>query len=326
MESVIIIATYPSRFLRSSVDSVLSQTLCREDYEIIVVKNYKEKETDDFLRSHNIINIYTEKTQLGKKIALGVRHASGEVISFLDYDDVFLPSKLEHVEKAFSSLEELIYYHNNFKIISNTTEVGDTQGLKFQSVKFYFNGTQYGKISRKLRILRPDFNNSCISVRRRVILKFIELIEKIEISLDQALFYLCLQLGQGILIDGTVLTLYRIHESNSSLPDSKWSRTDKSEIARIVNYEKKRLSDLNSLILLNRSSLLDYVLSDIALIKISQCLRSTEEYPPVQISYTEYIYYIRGGRIIRRFIGALVCLLRLKSKTFNNLYLRFIMK
>jgi hypothetical protein len=55
MISVIIIATYPSKFLRSSVDSVLSQTLCREDYEIIVVKNYKE--IDDFLRSHNIISI-----------------------------------------------------------------------------------------------------------------------------------------------------------------------------------------------------------------------------------------------------------------------------
>lgn len=353
--SVIVTAYNRKEFLLDALKSAVNQTLDRKYYEIIVVKNFKDEGMDEYITQQSMKNIYTEDTSLSGKIVLGLKTSSGNIVSFLDDDDIFLQTKLEHVRKAFLGSPDLIYYHNNFKIISNTLEVGDSQNLNSSNSKevritdgkawhtYYakerelaFNGTEYAKISKKIKDQRADFNNSCISVKREVILSFLKFIKKMEsLSVDQVLFYLCLQSGHGILIDRTVLSLYRIHESNSSLTHSIQSKTDKSKITMISypEFERKRLIDLNSLIkvselfpefrLLNVSSVQDYIRSDIALIKISQCLRSTEEYYQDEISYRDYIYYMKGGKIIRRFTGALVCFFKLKSKTFNKFYLKF---
>jgi Glycosyltransferases involved in cell wall biogenesis len=109
--SVIITAHNRREFLLEAVNSALNQTLPKDEYEIIVVKNFEDERIDKFLEEHGVRNIVTNEGPLGAKIARGVEESKGEIISFLEDDDLWLPQKLEKVKQVFQD-ENVIYYHN----------------------------------------------------------------------------------------------------------------------------------------------------------------------------------------------------------------------
>jgi len=110
--SVIITAHNRREFLLDAVNSALNQTLPKDEYEVIVVKNFEDKSIDKFLEEHGVKNIVTNEGPLGAKIAKGVEESRGEVISLLEDDDLWLPQKLEKVKQVFQD-ENVIYYHND---------------------------------------------------------------------------------------------------------------------------------------------------------------------------------------------------------------------
>jgi hypothetical protein len=63
-------------------------------------------------------NIIADFVSIGAKVALGVEVASGDVITFLEDDDAYLPSRLGNIERAFEHMPSLIYYHNNVVAIN----------------------------------------------------------------------------------------------------------------------------------------------------------------------------------------------------------------
>jgi glycosyltransferase involved in cell wall biosynthesis len=97
--SVIITAHNRREFLLEAVNSALNQTLPKDEYEIIVVKNFEDERIEKFLEERNVKNIVTKEEPLGAKIFKGVEESRGEVVSFLDDDDLWLPQKLEIVKK-----------------------------------------------------------------------------------------------------------------------------------------------------------------------------------------------------------------------------------
>ena len=74
-----------------AVNSALNQTLPKDEYEIIVVKNFEDENIDRFLEEHSVRNIIVKEEPLSAKIVKGVEESRGEVISFLDDDDLWLP-------------------------------------------------------------------------------------------------------------------------------------------------------------------------------------------------------------------------------------------
>ena len=325
--TVMITATIPNTFLKNAVDSVLSQTLCNEEYEIIVIKNYKEEYLDKYLNSHNVINLFTEKTQLGEKIAMGIQYAKGDIISLLDYDDLFYPTKLYYVKETFSRFPELIYYHNNFRsIYTNQEKVQNSKDNEIIEDGFYFEGEKFVNLRKKIVPYRADFNNSCISVKKEIILLYLDFIKKIEISLDQALFYICLELDRGLFLDNRVLTNYRIHDLNTSLVGNDRLVLENDEEKKMNTYERKRLTDLNNLYSMISPSLKHFILEDITLIKLSACLRTKRRESLQSISSFEYFLYLRSGNYIKRCVVVIMCLLRKKSEFFNLIYIHFILR
>ena len=73
--SVIITAHNRREFLLEAVNSALNQTLPKDEYEIIVVKNFENKRIDKFLEEHNVKNIVTKEEPLGAKIVKGVEES-----------------------------------------------------------------------------------------------------------------------------------------------------------------------------------------------------------------------------------------------------------
>jgi glycosyltransferase involved in cell wall biosynthesis len=92
----VIIPTYQSvKYVRSAIESVLSQTF--KDFEIIIVDGGSTDGTKEILKSFGTkISILSQK---GKGISnarnAGVVAAKGEYIAFLDSDDLWTPLKLE---------------------------------------------------------------------------------------------------------------------------------------------------------------------------------------------------------------------------------------
>ncbi|PSO05438.1 hypothetical protein B9Q04_18950 [Candidatus Marsarchaeota G2 archaeon BE_D] len=88
--SVIVTAYNRSKYVLQAVRSALQQTLPKDLYEVIVVKNFRDETIDRRLEEWGVANIYSDNTSQGGKIYEGILAAEGEVISILDDDDEFL--------------------------------------------------------------------------------------------------------------------------------------------------------------------------------------------------------------------------------------------
>ncbi|MEO6219162.1 MAG: glycosyltransferase family A protein [Ginsengibacter sp.] len=94
--SVIIPTHNRVNYLHRAIESILNQTY--QTFEIIVVNDYPEDRNDinNLLSKFNNIRIIHNEFTGGGNMArnLGVLNAEGDIIAFLDDDDVWLPDKL----------------------------------------------------------------------------------------------------------------------------------------------------------------------------------------------------------------------------------------
>lgn len=95
--SIIIPAYNIGNLIRETIDSVLCQTYC--DFELIVVDDGSTDNTAQVVNGYDderIIYHYQPNSGLPAKPRMkGVELARGELIAFLDHDDLWLPKKLE---------------------------------------------------------------------------------------------------------------------------------------------------------------------------------------------------------------------------------------
>ena len=98
----VIIPTYNSaKYIRNALESVLSQTY--SNFEIVVVNDGSTDNTDEILRPYFDRIIYMEQKNTGPAAArnVGIQHAKGDFIAFLDADDIWLPLKLKKQMRVF---------------------------------------------------------------------------------------------------------------------------------------------------------------------------------------------------------------------------------
>jgi glycosyltransferase involved in cell wall biosynthesis len=229
--SVIITAHNRREFLLDAVNSALNQTLPKDEYEVIVVKNFEDEKIDKFLEEHGVKNIVTNEGHFGAELARGVEESKGEVISLLDDDDLWLPQKLEKVKQVFQD-ENVIYYHNNLYNFYGSLSI-DSLIDKIKSNK------DSGKLL-KLTIrdmnksLSPPGNNSSIAVRKKIFSKYVlDKIKNVHLVADDLLFYLAYCNNGYFVFDYEILTLRRVHTTNASA-------------SRIIDYESWLAHVVNS--------------------------------------------------------------------------------
>ena len=162
--SVLITAYNRKEYLIKAVDSALKQSLNRSYYEIIVIKNFKDDQIDDYLSYNDIKNIILEGTE-GDYISTGIKESKGKIISFLDDDDLFDNEKLEYLYDMFNKYKDLIYLHNAYLEIDDN---GNSLDLKPSDVKSNFNDFIINQKDNKSIIFglkhEADFNLSSISI------------------------------------------------------------------------------------------------------------------------------------------------------------------
>lgn len=99
-------------YLREALDSVLAQTY--EPIQLVVVDDGSTDDSRAILRSYGsrVEAILKENGGQASACNAGFRACRGELVSFLDADDVFLPEKVERVVAAWTELPPAaLVYH-----------------------------------------------------------------------------------------------------------------------------------------------------------------------------------------------------------------------
>ena len=115
----IIIPTYNyGRFIRKALNSLLHQTF--QDFEIIVVDDGSTDNTKDIIDTifkENIRYFFSKKKGAASARNLGLRHATGKYVAFLDADDWLLPDSLELRIKFLKNHPEYDWVYGNWQIV-----------------------------------------------------------------------------------------------------------------------------------------------------------------------------------------------------------------
>lgn len=212
--SIVIIATKRKTFLIRAVSSVLHQTLPRSSFEVITIKNFKDKEIDRFLHKNRITTIYSRDETLSGKIITAVKRSSGDIIVFLEDDDEFIDTKLERVYEIFKD-NRIGFYNNNLEYINESgnpiNELKVTEAHRPIVIKNDEKVSRFNEfVSRSIR------NNSSMAILKSLILT--DNLSKMDRkSIDWFFLFTALSSNKDIYIDNRILTRYRVHDNQDTM-------------------------------------------------------------------------------------------------------------
>lgn len=243
--SVIITAFNRKQYLESALNSVLNQQF--DKFEIILVTNFDIEE----LNYRNAVRkVYDNQEYLGEKVYKGLKESVGDIICFLDDDDMFAKGKLRRVFTLFREYD-LVYYHNNIITVDEKGREVKIEGdylkvppyASFNLPDFPLTVVKTSNVNvRSLLKLNANFNSSSICVRRDVLESNAGYLRRIKAVIDSFFFYSSL-LGRGnILLDPERLTYYRIHSLQTSSGNVKTVKEYKESMS---NLFKKAMEDFH---------------------------------------------------------------------------------
>ena len=238
--SVIITAYNRKVFLMDAIYSALNQSLEKNRYEILVVKNFTDNSIDGLIKSKGIRTILTGECSIGEMMSKGIMAANGDVISFLDDDDEFEVTKLLHVSDNFKDTE-IVFYRNGYSSMNDDSNMSERFHRK------HHRATYLGKASVLRAPMKIRMNMSCISVRKNLLMKNIDLIGRFKSAPDVSLFYIAASSKQKLILDSLKLTKYRYN------PES---------VTHSLNT-KNFLLQVETLRILENQDMPDFVISDI---------------------------------------------------------------
>jgi glycosyltransferase involved in cell wall biosynthesis len=103
-------------FIEQAVESVLAQDFPAKQMEILVVDDGSTDDTPQRLLKYADRIRYLRKENGGQASAInvGIAHVKGEVVAFLDGDDVWLPNKVSRVIQEFQSNPRAVFVYHKF--------------------------------------------------------------------------------------------------------------------------------------------------------------------------------------------------------------------
>jgi glycosyltransferase involved in cell wall biosynthesis len=235
--SVIVTAYNRRQFLLRAVKSVLNQTLPRDLYEVIVVKNFDDKIMDEMMESWGVVLLRSESPLQGQHLLAALEKSRGEIISFLDDDDEFLPSKLQAVYEALS--DDRVVFHKNLRIFIDAA----SKVLKVERPHPAMRLSPHEAAKRSVQ-LGMAVNSSSMSIRRDA-LEAIEgkIVGKVWLGVDLLYFLAALKSGKELVYDPRPLTAHRIHGQRSFVDTSSL----RAYVGKRCSSSKKFIADYEAL-------------------------------------------------------------------------------
>ncbi len=242
--SVLIPVHQRENYVLEAIESVINNGLDKSRFEIIVIIDFSNKNLDLEMKAKGVKVIETDCQSTGDKISMGIKAAIGEIVVFLDDDDLFLPGKLEHVLKVFS-VAQVTFYHNEKIPVNDKLVKLDYLRPRKTKNKISIDTSKSG--SRKfLRAMDKgaSCNHSCMAIRRNSYLPFVDLISNSKFSIDDVIFFIGLSTKGLIIVDNDLFTLNRIHSTDST---SRYRGNNVQFIDKFLESEPRFLKSLEIL-------------------------------------------------------------------------------
>lgn len=118
MISVVLANYNGSAYLGQALDSIMGQT--HEDFECVVVDDGSTDASPAIIQKY--VQAYPDKVRAllecencgqGAAFGKGVAAATGEIVAFMDSDDLWMPHKLERVQEMACRLPDAVLYCHN---------------------------------------------------------------------------------------------------------------------------------------------------------------------------------------------------------------------
>ncbi|MEH1940646.1 MAG: glycosyltransferase family 2 protein [Nostoc sp.] len=225
-----------AEFVSEAINSALNQTV--EFDEIIIVDDASTDNSAEvivkFTQLANVKSIFKEKNQ-GQLSSFneGFLAATGDIIFFLDADDIYEPQYLETALDFYNRHSECDFTfcaYKKFGAVEGTfqTDAVDLD-LGYSVIRTLYTGEWIGSIT------------STLSIRRDIIRKFLPIpnIEDWRVRADDCLIWGASLVGAKKFYMAKPLVMYRIHQNNQ-YHNNKFLGIDN-------NYEYKRFWKRNSL-------------------------------------------------------------------------------
>jgi len=210
--TVILLDYNRKEFLLDAFNSALNQTLDRSKYEIIVTKNFRDSKIDNYIKKRGGKLVFFEKGNYGEQVADALKYAKGEVICFLEDDDLFTKEKLKTIYSLIN--DKIGYIHNSMFYI-------DEKGNQIKNEKYGNSETKMlvrdKDKDKKFNI--PSINPSAICIKKELLVgnkNVKEALSKIISGPDTFYYFVALDSNCDMLAIPDKLTKYRIHGSNTS--------------------------------------------------------------------------------------------------------------
>jgi hypothetical protein len=215
-----VVAHERREFVAEALRSIERQTLPRSQFEVLLLKDFNAPELGPVLERLGAVVVDLPAGPLGAWLAQVQGRLRGELVAFLDDDDVFEPEKLELVLEDFRRAEPAIFLHHGTRPLADSNPnipsapTGPTRVRPAQTT--VVTPAEWKGNFRGLWRSDAAFNLSSIVVRRAVLESFPEQLGRIEVSLSAYLFFAALRLNGVFLLDGRALTQYRRAEGFAS--------------------------------------------------------------------------------------------------------------
>lgn len=221
--TVIVTAFRRKEFLLEALSSLEQQTAGKDSFEVIVVKDFFDAQIDAKISEMGWKSVGSNSEPPGQFITDAITMSSGEVISFLDDDDVFEADKIARVIDVFSRSDHIGYYHNSASFINEKGEsIKAPYAFNFSTSKEpsgerLIRKDEVRESVNRLIYLRHDFNKSSISVRKDILMAHIDASRQMQSGYDSFIFFCAALSDYSLLVDDRRLTRYRFNKKSVSV-------------------------------------------------------------------------------------------------------------
>lgn len=216
--SIIVTAHDRREFLAEALMSIVKQTGNPSSYQVLVVKNFEDPGCDRIIEENEFIGLKCGGS-LADKILMALNFCDGEIIAFLEDDDLYANMRIARILEVFNRHHEISFYRNALNEI-------DQFGKK--------TGKNHHPQTRKSMLLRQDqietalpyllannvdFCTGCMAIRKSILVQNLDLFKSytsISSKFTDSLYFLfALMSMMPVFVDSSPFTYVRRHNSTS---------------------------------------------------------------------------------------------------------------
>jgi hypothetical protein len=222
--SILLSAYGRSPYLTEAIRSVQAQRTTRPPQELILLTDRPRSLGSSLTIGPSEVplkELLVPEPRKGPFFARGIEACSGEVICFLNDDDLWEPEKLESVERHMLAWPEVGLHRTGVHFVSEgSSSPPGRNHFARPTASLLVRVRRGGHWPRSMSRYRFGFNDSSLTLRRECLVPMLPYLSEIEASEDTFFFLSALALTNEMVFDPTLLVRYRL--PGGAPPGGSW--------------------------------------------------------------------------------------------------------